>query len=71
MIEHIHENQNHEQNLLHGNETRFQSAMVFSKIATCCTCGMEMEFVENDVIFGEDWYHGKCWKAMQEAKQNV
>ena len=71
MIEQIHENKNHEQNLLHGEKTMFQSAMVFSKIVSCCICGIKMEFVENDVIFGEDWYHGKCWKATQEGKQNV
>ena len=69
MIKQIHENTSHEQNMLNGNE--IQSAMIFSKVVSCCTCGMEMEFVENDVIFGEDWYHGKCWKATQERKQNV
>jgi hypothetical protein len=69
MIEQIHVNANHEQNMLNGNEK--QTTMLFSKIVTCCTCGMEMEFVENDVIFGEDWYHGKCWKATQERKRNV
>ncbi len=63
------ENQNNVPN--HGTKTEFQSAMVFSNVASCCTCGMQMEFVENDVIYGEDWYHGKCWKITREDKQIV
>ena len=29
----------------------------------CMSCGKEMEFVEGDIIYGEDWYHGNCWKT--------
>ena len=29
----------------------------------CMLCGKEMEFVEGDIIYGEDWYHGNCWNA--------
>ncbi len=29
----------------------------------CTNCGKEMEFVEGDVIYGENWYHGNCWKS--------
>jgi len=68
MIEQIHESIGKNQN---DSEIKFASTVVFSNIVSCCTCGMEMQFVENDVIFGEDWYHGKCWQKTQEGKQNV
>lgn len=68
MIEQIHEDDGQKQN---GNEIKFGSMVVFSNIVSCCACGMQMQFVENDVIFGEDWYHGKCWQKTQEDKQNV
>lgn len=71
MIEQIHENKNHNKVLENGNKTEFQSTMVFSNIVSCCVCGMQMEFVENDVIYGENWYHGKCWKNTGGEKQNV
>lgn len=32
----------------------------------CCrSCGKEMDLVEGDTIYGEDWYHGNCWKKVQ------
>lgn len=71
MIEQIQENKNHNNDMQNDNKTKFQSTMIFSNIVSCNTCGMKMEFVENDVIFGEDWYHGKCWKETQERKRNV
>lgn len=49
MMEQIQENKNHGEILENGNKTEFQSAMIFSNIVSCCTCGMQMEFVENDV----------------------
>ncbi len=30
---------------------------------TCTNCGKEMEFVEGDIIYGENWYHVTCWRA--------
>lgn len=71
MIEQIQENKNHNKISENGNKTEFQSTMVFSNIVSCCVCGIQMEFIENDVIYGENWYHGTCWKKAQEEKQNV
>jgi len=68
MAEQIQEGASQKQN---GNEIKFESAMISSNIASCCICGMEMQFVEHDVIFGEDWYHGKCWKETRGGKLNV
>lgn len=71
MIEQLQENVSHEHNAHHGNEIKFESTMVFSKVVSCSSCGMEMQFVEKDVIFGENWYHGKCWQKTQEGKLDV
>lgn len=71
MIEQLQENVNHEHGTHHGNEIKFESATVFSKVVSCSACGMQMQFVERDVIFGENWYHGKCWQQTQEGKSNV
>ena len=70
MIEQINKT-SYTNEIAQNNKIKLQSQMVFSNIALCRTCGMQMEFVEKDVIFGEDWYHGKCWQQMQEGKQNV
>lgn len=67
----IQENLNHNHNVQNDNKIKFQSTMIFSNIVSCHSCGMQMQFVENDVIFGEDWYHSKCWKDIQGEKQNV
>lgn len=33
-------------------------------MAPCCiSCGKKMELVEGDIIYGEHWYHGNCWKV--------
>lgn len=69
MIEQIHETLNHNDNI--ETELNFQSTMIFSNIVLCHNCGMEMQFVENDVIFGEEWYHAKCWQDKQGDKLNV
>ena len=71
MAEQIQENLNHNNGIQNDNEIKVQSPMIFSNIASCHICGMQMQFVEHDVIFGEDWYHGKCWKETQGGKQNV
>ena len=42
------------------------SALVASKhhmTPSCTSCGKEMDLVEGDIIYGEDWYHGNCWNA--------
>jgi len=42
------------------------SALVTSKhhmTPRCASCGKEVDLVEGDIIYGEDWYHGSCWKA--------
>ncbi len=71
MIEQIQENKHHKIDVENDDTTKFQSTMIFSNIVSCCICGMQMEFVEKDVIYGENWYHGTCWKKTQETKQNV
>ncbi len=68
MAEQIQENASQKQN---GSEIKFESTVISSNIASCCICGMEMQFVEYDVIFGADWYHAKCWKETQGGKLNV
>jgi hypothetical protein len=32
----------------------------------CTNCGKEMDFVEGDIIYGENWYHATCWKTKNE-----
>ena len=71
MMEQIQREINDNKNIENDNEIELQSTMIFSNIVLCCICGMKMQFVENDVIFGSDWYHGKCWKITQETEQNV
>lgn len=34
-------------------------------IHSCTSCGKPIELVEGDIIYGEDWYHGNCWKAIR------
>ena len=31
----------------------------------CASCGKQMDLVEGDIIYGEHWYHGNCWKTVQ------
>jgi len=31
----------------------------------CASCEKQMELVEGDIIYGEHWYHGNCWKTVQ------
>lgn len=72
MIEQLQQNvDHHKQDAQNDKEIKFESTMVFSHIVSCSACGMQMQFVENDVIFGENWYHGKCWKETQGGKHDV
>jgi hypothetical protein len=71
MTEQIHESIGQKQNVQDDIETKFGTTMIFSNVVSCRTCGMEMQFVEKDVIFGEDWYHSKCWQETQEDKHHV
>ena len=59
-------NQNQESGMGEFNLQSFEMHSVLispeHKVTSCCaSCGREMDFVEGDIIYGEDWYHGNCW----------
>ena len=44
----------------------------FSRVIPNCTsCGKEMQFIEGDIICGENWYHNECLKTESGGKTNV
>ncbi len=32
-------------------------------VQTCSFCNNKFELAEGDVIFGDKWFHGACWKS--------
>lgn len=47
-------------------ETHSVSVATEHKMTPSCTsCRKPIDLVEGDIIYGEDWYHGNCWKAIQ------
>ena len=42
----------------------------YYKMNTCTICGKEMRFVEGDIIYEENWYHGICVKTKNQNLDN-
>ena len=40
-------------------------------LQTCSHCNDNMELVEGDVIYGDKWFHGMCWKSINGETKNV
>ena len=38
-------------------------------VQTCFHCDKKMELIEGDVIYGDKWFHGSCWKTIK--KENL
>ena len=67
MIEQIQQNS---KTIIDKSKMKFQSQIFFLNKVSCSSCGTQMQFVEHDVIFGENWYHVQCWENIG-GKQNV
>ncbi|MGI0026833.1 MAG: hypothetical protein ACREAD_03215 [Nitrosopumilaceae archaeon] len=46
---------------------QFQIATNHFLIQTCSYCNNKMELVEGDVIYGDKWFHGSCWKVIKNG----
>ncbi len=39
-------------------------------VQTCSYCNDKFELAEGDVIFGDKWFHGICWRSFNTTKKN-
>ncbi len=46
---------------------QFQITTNHFLIQTCSYCNKKMELVEGDVIYGDKWFHGFCWKTIKNG----
>lgn len=46
---------------------QFQIVLNHFLIQTCSHCNKKMELVEGDVIYGDKWFHGLCWKLIKNG----
>ena len=37
-------------------------------VQTCSHCNKKMELTEGDVIYGDKWFHGICWKLTKTGE---
>ena len=44
---------------------QFQFTTNHFLMQTCSYCDKQMELVEGDVIYGDKWFHGSCWKLIK------
>lgn len=54
-----------------GNQVFAESSNTFVQtkpcmIAPCAECSGSVELVSGAIIFGDKWYHNKCWKSRRE-----
>lgn len=47
--------------------SQFQFTQNHFLIQTCSHCNKKMELVEGDVIYGDKWFHGLCWKLIKNG----
>lgn len=53
-------------------ELRMIPTMSPSLAAPCCKCcGTMLNLVAGDVIYGDSWFHEKCWGSVQGGIKNV
>jgi hypothetical protein len=37
-------------------------------VRTCEHCGNEVSLGAGDVLFGDRWYHARCWELLQQLE---
>ena len=51
---------------LPSESLQFQNKTNHFRTQTCSHCNKKMELVEGDVIYGDKWFHGFCWKIIKK-----